>query len=79
MVNVRVFEVTQKFDTNGNRVTTLKDLRFNKKVNIKNTYNDDKEEAATEFLKEKKIEVHFKYEIEKKLFLLSLNFTDKIK
>lgn len=79
MVNVRAFEVTQKFDINGNRVTTIKDLRNDKKVKIRNTATDDKELTAVEFLKEKNIEVNFEYEEGKKIFLLSLNFKDKIK
>ena len=79
MVNVRAFEVTQKFDTNGSRVTTLKDIRNDKKVKIRNISIDDAKIIAVEFLKEKNIEVNFEYEEGKKLFLLSLNFTDMIK
>jgi len=79
MKNVRCFKVSQKFDVNGNRATTIHDLRNNKKVKIKDTYKDDSEEISEEFLKKKGIEVVSKFEFKKDLYLISDNFDIMIK
>jgi hypothetical protein len=77
--NLRAFLITQKLNINGNRVTTIKDLRNNKKVIIKDTYEDDAEEIALDFFKRKNIIITGKFQVEKELFLLSHNFQAMIK
>jgi len=79
MINLRAFKIAQKFDTNGNRVTTVKDLRNNKKVIIKNTYKDDKEEIAKDFFQDKNIIISGKFETGKELYFLTHNFLTMIK
>ena len=79
MINLRAFTITQKFDVNGNRVTTIKDLRNNKKVTLKNSYKDDAEEIAIEFFQEKNIIISGKFETGKELYFLTHNFSTMIK
>ena len=77
--NLRVFKITQKFNSNGNRVTIIHDLRNEKKINIKELYIDDAEEIALEFFKKKNIVIAGKYEYKKDLYLLTHNFGTMIK
>ena len=77
--NLRAFKITQKFNTNGNRITTIHDLRNGKKINIKELYIDDAEEIALEFFKSKNIVIAGKYEYKKDLYFLTHNFGTMIK
>ena len=77
--NLRAFKITQKFNTNGNRITTIHDLRNETKRNIKELYIDDAEEIALEFFKKKNIVIAGKYEYKKGLYLLTHNFGTMIK
>lgn len=74
MDNLRAFKITQKFDINGNRLTTIQDLRNNVKKIIKNTYKDDAEEIAIDFFNEKNITIAGKFEHKKDLYFLTHNF-----
>jgi len=79
MQNLRAFKISQKYDVNGNRKTTIADLRNNKKVIIKNTYEDDVEVLAKELFQSKNINIVGKFEVKKDLYMLSDNFNIMIK
>lgn len=50
--NLRAFKITQN-STQMGMSATIHDLRNNKKINIKELYNDDAEEIALKFFKVK--------------------------
>ena len=76
---LRDFEVTQKINKNGNRTTTIKDVKNNVKVNIQDYEIKDKKILAINYLQEKKIEILFKFDNNNKLNLLSNNLLTTIK
>ena len=77
--NLRGFKITQKFNTNGNRITTILDLRNLKKVTIEATDKDDAEEMAKDFFSDKNINIIGKFENKKELYFISDNFNNNIK
>ena len=77
--NLRGFKITQKFNTNGNRITTILDLRNLKKVTIEATDKDDAEEIAKDFFSDKNINIIGKFENKKELYFISDNFNNNIK
>ena len=77
--NLRGFKITQKFNTNGNRITTILDSRNLKKVTIEATDKDDAEEMAKDFFSDKNINIIGKFENKKELYFISDNFNNNIK
>ena len=76
---LRDFEVTQKINKNGNRITTIKDTKNDIKVKIQDFKIKDKKILAINYLQEKKIEILFKFDNNNKLNLLSNNLLTTIK
>jgi len=76
---LRAFEVTQKRNKNGNRITTIKDTKNDIKIKMQNFEIKDKKILAINYLEEKKIEILFKFENGNKLNLLTNNLLTKIK
>ena len=76
---LRDFEVTQKRNANGNRITTIKDTKNGIKIKIQNFKIKDKKILAINYLQEKKIKILFKFDNDNKLNLLSNNLLTTIK
>ena len=76
---LRSFEVTQKRNANGNRITTIKDTKNGIKIKIQNFKIKDKKILAINYLEGRKIKILFKVEDGNKLNLLSNNLLTTIK